>query len=283
MTDIQLQSCAARETTFLWVDLTRRPSSSVAQKMEHFYEFKRVRDLHEVSSAINRDWPAFICVELEACADAANADLEWLACLRRDHPDLPLLVITDPGSETAAGWAVRLRLSELMIKPVAEHALHHAISSLTSGGPRHDMSHRRPEEGAGRPASHASRPMRASGMSIRVSAAISYIARHYGDAITLGDVAAVCRLSRSQFCRTFKETYGQTFGQYLLRYRMERAREQLASPGALIKEVAYAVGFNDHSYFTMSFRREFGLSPSEYQTSYRGDDASLSRRRFAAR
>jgi AraC-like DNA-binding protein len=118
-------------------------------------------------------------------------------------------------------------------------------------------------------------------VTMRISAAIPYVAEHYGDAISLDDMAAVCRLSRSQFCRAFKQTYGQTFGQYLLRYRMERARERLASSGALIKEVAYAVGFNDHSYFTMSFRREFGVSPRAYQLSYRCDDASLLDLRYA--
>ena len=53
-------------------------------------------------------------------------------------------------------------------------------------------------------------------------------------------------------CRVRKQ--GASFGQHLLRYQLERARERLAHPGPLAREVAYAVGFNDLSYFTWAFK-----------------------------
>ncbi|WP_277182875.1 helix-turn-helix transcriptional regulator [Caballeronia sp. BR00000012568055] len=98
--------------------------------------------------------------------------------------------------------------------------------------------------------------------ALRTSRAVSYIAEHYAGRILLSDVAAACRLSASQFCRTFRKEHQASFGQYLLRYRMARARERLVSSDALVKEVAYEVGFNDLSYFTRSFRRAFGVCPS---------------------
>ena len=68
-------------------------------------------------------------------------------------------------------------------------------------------------------------------------------------------------------CRVRKQ--GASFGQHLLRYRLARACESLAHPGALAKEVAYAVGFNDLSYFTWVFKRQLGLTPSEYRAGAR--------------
>ena len=66
-----------------------------------------------------------------------------------------------------------------------------------------------------------------------------------------------------------RQEQGASFGQNLLRSRLERACESLAHPGALAKEVAYAVGFNDLSYFTWAFKRQLGLTPSEYRAGAR--------------
>ena len=91
------------------------------------------------------------------------------------------------------------------------------------------------------------------------------MATHFDRKIALEDVAALCRLSPTQFCRVFRQEQATSFNQYLLRYRLARACESLAHPGALAKEVAYAVGFNDLSYFTWAFKRQLGLTPSEYR------------------
>lgn len=68
---------------------------------------------------------------------------------------------------------------------------------------------------------------------------------------------------------TSDDLLGVIFGQHLLRYRLERACEGLARPGALAKEVAYAVGFNDLSYFSWAFKRQLGVCPRDYQASAR--------------
>ena len=103
------------------------------------------------------------------------------------------------------------------------------------------------------------------GRHSRTHPAIKHVATHFDRKIALEDVAALCRLSPTQFCRVFRQEQATSFGQYLLRYRLARACESLAHPGALAKEVAYAVGFNDLSYFTWAFKRQLGLTPSEYR------------------
>ncbi|MGA8515116.1 MAG: AraC family transcriptional regulator [Burkholderiaceae bacterium] len=98
----------------------------------------------------------------------------------------------------------------------------------------------------------------------RTQPAIACVAAQFGNKITLEQVASLCRLSTSQFCRVFKHEQGISFGQYLLHYRLERACERLGSPDVLAKEVAYSVGFNDLSYFTWAFKRQMGVCPSHY-------------------
>ena len=50
---------------------------------------------------------------------------------------------------------------------------------------------------------------------------------------------------------------------------LSEAIRRRADPGALAKEVAYCVGFNDHLYFTQEFKRQLGVCPSKYQAGAR--------------
>lgn len=107
-------------------------------------------------------------------------------------------------------------------------------------------------------------PIRCSSRLERTHHAIGYVALEFGSKIALDQVAAMCRLSPSQFCRVFKHEQGMSFGQYLMHYRLERACERLIAGDVLTKEVAYFVGFNDLSYFTWAFKRQVGVCPSRY-------------------
>lgn len=56
--------------------------------------------------------------------------------------------------------------------------------------------------------------------------------------------------------------------QYLLKVRMDKAKELLASP-LTIEQVASSVGFNDALYFSKQFRKATGMPPSEYRAALR--------------
>ena len=76
----------------------------------------------------------------------------------------------------------------------------------------------------------------------------------------------VC-LSRSQLNRRVKAITGVTTQQYVNRVRLEQARELLADPTLQVSEVAYQCGFDDVASFSRSFRRAFGVSPSQHRNS----------------
>jgi AraC-like DNA-binding protein len=61
------------------------------------------------------------------------------------------------------------------------------------------------------------------------------------------------------------ETESESFSEFVLAQRFTRAR-MLADPrlaGRAIGDIAYDAGFADQSYFNRSFRRRFGMTPSE--------------------
>jgi AraC-like DNA-binding protein len=93
--------------------------------------------------------------------------------------------------------------------------------------------------------------------------------------LSLGEIAARHGLSPRYVGMLF-ESEGTSMTEFVREERLKRARVMLLSPryrGRRIAEVAYAVGFNDLSYFNRSFRRRFGRSPSEVRELGIGEDS----------
>lgn len=254
-----------RHASFLWVDLTREASTALGHSVGAAFAARRVREPAQVSAAILVHAPPFLCFEFDQ-PDAPG--IAALARTRREHPGLPVLMITGRLSETVAKWARRIRVWDLLVKPVSHGALSQRIRTLielTRGdGARSARATAPPRPGAAA-LSVLHRPARQG----RTTPAVAHVAAHFAGKIALEQAAALCRLGLSQFCRLFKLEQGVSFAQYLLRFRLERACERLAHSDVLVKEVAYAVGFNDLSYFSRTFRRQLGVCPREYQAGAR--------------
>lgn len=92
-----------------------------------------------------------------------------------------------------------------------------------------------------------------------------YIKLHACEQITLEEVTNSCFLSKSYFCKIFKEETGMTFKAYLNSVRIDLAKELLRTSSLKNYEVAQAVGFEDPSYFNEIFKRMTGMTPAEYK------------------
>jgi AraC-like DNA-binding protein len=89
--------------------------------------------------------------------------------------------------------------------------------------------------------------------------------RDWAEPIDLDAVAAHAGYSRYHFVRLFRAAYGQTPGQYLSRRRVERAEELLRTAGLSVTEICMLVGFTSLGSFSSSFKKQTGLSPTEYK------------------
>ena len=88
-----------------------------------------------------------------------------------------------------------------------------------------------------------------------LKAVFSYIESHYGEKISLEDLAGTIHMNRNYFCRFFKEKAGKTPFSYLNEYRVNQAASQLLSTRLPITEIALNAGFENMSYFIRQFRR----------------------------
>lgn len=100
------------------------------------------------------------------------------------------------------------------------------------------------------------------GMEARIR---EYLLAHYDGEVTLESISAELGYSRTYFSKLFKRLFGQNFVAYLTGLRIEEAKRLLKNEPIGIREVAARTGFRDGAYFSSTFRRLTGQTPSEYQ------------------
>lgn len=99
----------------------------------------------------------------------------------------------------------------------------------------------------------------------RMKQMLQYIHAHYSEAITITQIASSASISDSEALRCFHNIINTTPIQYVRQYRLQCARRLLASSPEKIVLIAEKCGFWDMSYFSKSFRRLYGCTPSEYR------------------
>jgi len=85
------------------------------------------------------------------------------------------------------------------------------------------------------------------------------------DELTLVEMAQSVELSPAHFSRMFRKSTGETPHQFVLRTRIERAKEMLRAPDARVLDVAVACGFKTQQHFARVFRHVYGTSPRHYR------------------
>lgn len=93
-----------------------------------------------------------------------------------------------------------------------------------------------------------------------------YLHRNYAiPTLSVPDVSEHVHLSSSYVCTLFKSETGMTLNQYLTDYRIKMSKQLLADPRYKITDISSKVGYSDGNYYSKTFRKIVGLSPSEYR------------------
>jgi AraC-like DNA-binding protein len=86
--------------------------------------------------------------------------------------------------------------------------------------------------------------------------------------LTLSDVAASVGLSDKYLNLLFKDVTGMTINHWIIRLRMEEAGRLLKDPAFKIYEICDRIGYVDQDHFRESFKKHFGLTPTEYRNKF---------------
>jgi AraC family transcriptional regulator len=94
-----------------------------------------------------------------------------------------------------------------------------------------------------------------------VGKALWYIESHFGNEITLDEVANIAGVSRYHMTRAFADVTGHSLIRYVRGRRLTEAARALAGGATNILSVALDAGYGSHEAFTRAFREQFGLTP----------------------
>lgn len=90
----------------------------------------------------------------------------------------------------------------------------------------------------------------------------------YFESLDVGDLARAAGLSRAHFSREFRRSFGESPHAYLLTRRLERAAALLRSTDRSVADICFSVGLSSVGSFTTSFKRTYGLPPTDYRAAF---------------
>ena len=224
------------------------------------------------------DWPSIDCIVV---GEAANGE-EGLEAAERLNPTLivtdlkmpkmdgltmlqklrergdmtDVIILTAYDSFAYAQTALRLGAVDFLLKPFHDGELEEAVRRVKR---RQEANPQGEESGNLVP------EVKRGDKSRYVRMAMEYIQEHYSDpSISVGSVAQALGISDGHLSHTFKKETDLTLLNFLTRVRIRKAMELLRTCRYKVYEVAEMVGYRDIAYFSTTFKKVAGVSPSEY-------------------
>lgn len=94
---------------------------------------------------------------------------------------------------------------------------------------------------------------------------LSYIDLNIDRNFSIQELAEISCTHPNYFIRLFKQQMGVPPIQYITRKKIEKAKELLSSTPSSVSEIADQLGFNDLFYFSKQFKKNVGLTPTEFR------------------
>jgi AraC-like DNA-binding protein len=108
----------------------------------------------------------------------------------------------------------------------------------------------------------------------RIEQVINYMIENYTEPLNLADLSNNFKISPSYLSSLFKSVTGKSPISYLINIRLHKAKELLID-GHTVSETAQKVGFNDLFYFSRCFKKNEGLTPSQYKQIANNNDTAI--------
>ncbi len=177
------------------------------------------------------------------------------------YPDVKIIFLTAHDEFSYAQQAVRLGICDYLLKPFEDGELEASVQRLLHLHPKTTARENELEQ-------QLIPLIRKETIGNRyIQSALSYIESNCSDKqLGVRNIAESIGLSEGHLSRLFKSETGTGINHYLTRFRIKKAMDLLKDPQMKIYEVADHVGYTDIAYFSNTFKKLVGISPSDYQT-----------------
>lgn len=202
------------------------------------------------------------------CGDNIADGLNLIGAIKSTKPEVPVLFITQPGSEGITLKAFRKGAREHLKKPLNLDELQEIIETILrmkrmTKEKRISLVPVKDPQDIGLSAAAT------TGKPLHIVRAVQYIQDNLSENICLNRLSDEANLSRYHFSRVFKSYMGMSPMQFVNVSRIQKAKELLTYDDINISQVAIAVGFNDLSNFERQFKQITGITPKAFKRSSR--------------
>ena len=103
----------------------------------------------------------------------------------------------------------------------------------------------------------------------KIKKSVKYLLKHYNDCdLSIKVIAEQSFVSEVYFRKLFKAKYGISPQKYIIRLRIQHAKGLISIGYYSLKEIALMSGYTDYKYFSTEFKKQVGVSPSDYIYNY---------------
>jgi AraC family transcriptional regulator len=170
-----------------------------------------------------------------------------------------------PHAEESGAWATSLvRLLNIALKEIdADRSAAKAVIAKASSLLRTQID----LSSAGPPQSSVSGAL--TGWQVR--RILTFLENHVDQPVRVEDLRRLVNLSPCHFSRSFKRSFGEPPQTYLMRRKLDYARQLMLVSDMSLSEVAQASGFSDQAHFSRKFRQQVGQSPAVWRREHGTD------------
>ena len=177
--------------------------------------------------------------------------LKVIQAARVKHPQMAFVIVSGSDDFSYCQQALRMQITDYLLKPVNYEEFGSCIDNLKISLFR--------QQAASEPEQQEQRV---------ITGLTRYLQEHLAEDVSLSVLAEEFHLSAQYISQLFKSEIGVNFLAYLTNIRMEQAKKLLLSSSLSIAEVAEQSGYADYRVFTKVFKKNEGITPSQYRRDF---------------